>query len=173
MARIAIWKPRPGQTPAQFAVANRLIEIGSNPFKAAKKVGLERTFIYDFLKKDGATFGSNNLNEVAEALEWPVSVLAEVLAEEYRPKADLLDKASAEVAFAALAMLLRPDLDSKKEIPDLVQLFLKLVSTPPAFDSDVPLVEQMFLRAEFSAQRFAPEIAPAQSIAAERSRRLG
>ena len=48
MARTVRWK-HPGQTRAQTEVENRLDELDSNPFEAARRGGLPRTYIYEFL----------------------------------------------------------------------------------------------------------------------------
>jgi hypothetical protein len=141
-----------------MAVANRLTEIASNPFKAAREADLPRTFVYEFLTGKKRSFRGESLAKFANALNWTVSELAAIVSEngeaETAPR-DPVGRLSAEAAFSGLVMNLRPDLE--EELPALVKLFRDLVLLPPEMNSSVPLDVQMFLRAQLPARRFAPK----------------
>jgi hypothetical protein len=157
MSKNPRWHPNSSQSRAQFAVANRLIEIDSNPFEAARKAGLPRTFVYEFLTGKKVSFRNESLSKFAEALKWSVSELAEIVTENggiSKVVSDPVDRSAAEAAFAGLARILRPDIE---DMPALVQLFSALALMPPESHSAAPLDEQMFLRAQLAARRFAPK----------------
>ena len=80
MSKNPLWM-RKATARAQSAIANRLRELGSDPFKAAEKVGLARTYIYEFLTGKKHGFGSGKLSKVAEALDWHVSELSLIVSD--------------------------------------------------------------------------------------------
>ncbi len=51
-------------------VADRLAELGRNPFAAAKQGGLERSFINDILNGKKTSVRGANLGKLALALDW-------------------------------------------------------------------------------------------------------
>lgn len=159
MSKNARWRPNPSQTRVQAAIANRLVELKSDPCKAARKGNLPYSYIYEVVTGKKRSFSAGSINKMAEALEWSVNDLSAILSgnEPQRAGTDPLERPSAEGAFEALAKTLRPDLT--EEMPALVQLFRTLVQMPPEPQSTAPLVDQMFLRAQISARRFAPKIA--------------
>jgi hypothetical protein len=156
MSKNQRWK-HPGQTPAQAAVANRLDEIGSNPFLAARRGGLPRTFVYEFLTGKKRSFRNESLAKFAEALDWTVSELTAILSENGAPEKsveDPVDRSVAEAVYIGLMRLFRPDIEDE---PGLVELFRALVELEQDPRSTAPLAEQMFFRAQISARRFAPK----------------
>jgi hypothetical protein len=142
-----------GQTPAQRRVAERLIEIGRNPFRAALENGLPRTFMYEFLTGKKRSFRYEERDKFAAGLNWTTNELDVVLKEGVgKIGSDPVDRGVAEAAFSGLMRNLRPDIE---DLPGLVELFRDLVQTGAESQSDVPLIDQMFLRAQLPARRFA------------------
>jgi hypothetical protein len=127
MPRNARWRPNANQTPAQRAIANRLVELDSDPFDAARRGNLPRTYIYEVLTGKKRSFSGEYLSKVADALQWRVNEVAAILAGNgatEKAASDPVDRASSEAAFEALVRILRPDL--AEELPVLVQLFATL-----------------------------------------------
>jgi hypothetical protein len=58
-------------------VAERLDELGRNPFEAARSVDLERGFINDLLQDKKRTVKGENLKKLAQALDWTIADLVE------------------------------------------------------------------------------------------------
>jgi hypothetical protein len=58
-------------------VADRLDELGRNPFEAARDAELERGFINDLLQNKKRTVKGENLKKLAKALDWTVADLLE------------------------------------------------------------------------------------------------
>jgi hypothetical protein len=156
MSKNARWRPNPSQTQVQRAIANRLVEIDSNPFEAANRADLPRTFVYELLTGKKVSFRGESLKRLADALNWKVSELAAIVSENGEPEkaaADPVDRSVAEAAFLGLTRLLRPDIEDE---PALVELFRALVVMKQDSRSSAPLVDQMFFRAQISARRFSP-----------------
>jgi hypothetical protein len=157
MSKNALWRPNPSQSPAQHAVASRLVEIRINPFEAARIAELPRTFIYDFLTGKKVSFRGERLTKFAAALDWPVSVLASTVSgngEVEEAAEDLVDRGAADAAFLGLTRHLRPDIEDE---PALLELFRALVAMKRDSRSTAPLVDQMFFRAQLAARKFAPK----------------
>jgi hypothetical protein len=157
MARTPRWRPNPTQTKAQRRLAERIYERETNPFEVSRAAGLPRTFVYEFLTGKKATFGSKSISKLAAALDWDVSVLAEIVSGNdglERVASDPVDRALAEAAFLGLMRLFRPDIEDE---PALVELFQTLASMKPDSRSTAPLVDQMFFRAQLAARKFAPK----------------
>ena len=157
MSKNARWRPNPSQTKVQFAIANRLVEMDSNPFEAANRAELPRTFVYELLTGKKVSFRGESLKKLADALNWQVNELAAIVSENGEPEkapADPVDQSVAEAAFLGLTRLFRPDIEDEST---LVELFRTLVAMKQDSRSSVPLVDQMFFRAQISARRFAPK----------------
>ena len=67
-------------TPLQKIVADRLDELGINPFEAARNGGLERSFINDILIGRKLSFRSNMTEKVARALQLDPTDLTALIA---------------------------------------------------------------------------------------------
>jgi hypothetical protein len=157
MSKNARWRPNSSQSPAQLAVANRLVEIKSNPFEAARAADLPRTFVYEFLTGKKVSFRGESLSKFADALKWSVSELAAIVSEGGGPEkavADPVDRLVVEAAFLGLMRLFRPDIEDE---PALLELFRTLAAMKQDPRSSAPLVDQMFFRAQISSRRFAPQ----------------
>jgi hypothetical protein len=165
-------------SPAGMVIKDRLDELGLNPFKAARIGGLPRTFIYEMLNGKKRSFSQKSMEQMAKALNWTEGELSERLStstrklstesptyisggssrsnEEHASSAmESANSASPEAAFVGLVRILRPDLSGN--IPDLLKLFLNLAAMPADSRISLPLADQMYLRAQLLAQRFAPK----------------
>ena len=159
-------------------IKERLDELGRNPFDAARIGGLPRTFIYEMLNGKKRSFRQESMEQMAKALNWTGGELSERLSiptrkpstesltyisngfsrpnEEHPSSAAKFDNsAGSEAAFVGLVRILRPDLSGN--IPDLLTLFRDLAAMPADTRISLPLADQMYLRAQLLAQRFAPK----------------
>jgi predicted transcriptional regulator len=159
-------------------IKGRLDELGRNPFEAARIGGLPRTFIYEMINGKKLSFRQESMWQVAKALDWTEDELSQRLSILTRePSTEILtyisngfrrsndrhgsstvesaNSASSEAAFVGLARILRPDLSGN--IPDLLKLFRDLAAMPADGRISLPLADQMYLRAQLLARRFAPK----------------
>lgn len=71
-------------------IRDRLAELDRSPITAAAKVGLERTYIRDFVGGKKASLRSDKYEQVAQALDWTIADLLGVAKAELREKEDAL-----------------------------------------------------------------------------------
>lgn len=135
------------ENPLQRIVANRLEELELNPFEAARRVGLERSFINDILIGKKGSVRSNKIDQLARALELHPQDLARDIA-----TPDSNRKAVPLMGYLGAGGLVEPDYEQVPsdgleivEIPfavpdDLIAFKVRGLSMMPVFKPDAIII---------------------------------